>query len=70
MVNSSFIRPSSQHWQDASNDQWCPVCGAEAAETIGNGNAHPVSTGVMEISEGVDLLNNRAHSPEQRDIYA
>lgn len=45
MVTQSFTCPNGHRWQNGDVGRRCPVCGAKAVETIGNGNPVQGSTG-------------------------
>ena len=62
MVNKSFIYPNGHQWRDADGRQRCPVCGAEVAEMIGNGNAHVESKGTCPSEAGTATADAASHS--------
>ena len=37
MVTQKYSCPNGHHWQDAEPGKCCPICGAAAAETVGDG---------------------------------
>lgn len=52
MVSNCFRCANGHQWQDVSLTGVCPVCGAEAIETIGNGLAGAGSTGNGQVLVG------------------
>jgi len=52
MVTKTFICANGHQWTDERDTSRCPICGAEVAETIGNGNADHGSTAVGARDQG------------------